>query len=202
VRHVGGRAVAAALALLLVALVGSTCATASPVHATAYVPPFPIEVMERPFEPRQLPPGGVHVGTIGLDLVPVPATTPVRIPLAGALALFDAEGARAHSATRVAGRLVVVSDGDWGDIGELPRPTFTDRLSWLLVYSGTQVTFHGSPAGGPDFVSRLIVDPERAYETIINSWLCTSYGLVDATTGVPREDWQSCQTRGPNPVGP
>lgn len=92
------------------AIVGSTCAAASPVHETAYVPPFPDEVMSRPFEPRQLPPGGVHVGSIGLDLVPVPATTPVRIPLAGALALFDPEGDRAHGATRGAGRLVIASD--------------------------------------------------------------------------------------------
>lgn len=88
--QVGARAVTAGLALLLVALVGSAFAAASPVHATAYVPPLPIEVMERPFEPRQLPPDGVHVGTIGLDLMPVPASTPVRIPLAGAFALFDA----------------------------------------------------------------------------------------------------------------
>ena len=88
--RVGARVVTRGLALLLVALVGSTFATASPVHATAHVPPFPVEVMERPFDPRQLPPGGVHVGTIGLDLVPVPASTPVRIPFDSAFALFDA----------------------------------------------------------------------------------------------------------------
>lgn len=140
---VGARRITSGLALLLVALAGSTSTTVSPVHATVYVPPLPVEVMERPFEPRPLPPGGVHVGTIGLDLVPVPTTTPVRIPLAGALVLFDADGARARSATRVAGRLVVASDGDWGDIREPPGPTFTDRLSWLLVYSGTHVTLFG-----------------------------------------------------------
>jgi len=199
---VGARRITSGLALLLVALVGSTCATASPVHARAYVPPFPVEVMERRFEPRQLPPGGVHVGTIGLDLVPVPATTPVRIPLAGALALFDAEGARARSATRVAGRLVVASDGDWGDIGEPPRPTFTDRLSWLLVYSGTHVTLFGLGSGGPTHLTRLLVDVGAYYRSISDGFDCTSYGLVDATTGVLRLDWQLCATRGPNPVEP
>jgi hypothetical protein len=197
------RAATVGLSMLLVALVGSTCATASPVHATAYVPPLPVEVMERPFNPRRLPPGGVHVGSIGLDLVPVPATTPVRISLAGALALFDPEGTRTHAATRVAGRLVIASDGDWGDIGNPPPPppTFTDRLSWLLVYSGTHTTLFGLGAGGPNLLTRMLVDENAYYRSITDGFSCTSYGLIDATTGASRLDWQLCEPRRPNPVG-
>lgn len=199
--QVGVRAAVLGLAPLLVALAGSTFATASPVRTTAYVPPFPVEKMERPFEPRQLPAGGVHVGSIGLDLVPVPASTPVRIPLTGALDVFDPEGGRAHGATRVAGRLVVASDGDWGDIGKPQRPTFTNRLSWLLAYSGTHATLFGLGAGGPNLLTRMLVDVDAYYRSITDSFDCTTYGLVDATSGVSRLDWQLCETRGKDPVG-
>ncbi len=98
--------------------------------------------------------------------------------------------------------MVVASDGDWGDIGAPPpKPTFTDRLSWLLVYSGRHATLFGLGAGGPNLLTRMLVDENAYYRSITNGFYCTSYGLIDATTGDSRLDWQLCQTRGTNAPG-
>jgi hypothetical protein len=191
--QVGVRGVTKGLALLLVALVGSTWASASPARNNRWIPPLPVSTSNEPVEPLPLSAGGVRLVTSGLDLTPADGAT-AMISMSRSLAILDKTGDLPHRASGFGGRLVRVSDGDWG-AGQ--ASTFTNRLSWLVVFVETPVMSFGT-AVEPRLIARFYVPPFSVYDDVMAGFACTDYRLVDATTGVFFATWQACEHRAPS----
>jgi len=186
------RARSVGVGLVLVAcLLGAACAPGPTLHETRWVPPLPVGATNDPVEALPPPVGGVRIVTSGLDIVPTSGAT-ARISLSRALAILDVTGDLPHQASGFGGRLVLASDGDWGMPGQVP--TFTDRLSWLVVFVDAPV-FPFASSVQPRLIARFYVPPRSVYADVMASFTCTDYRLVDAITGDFFETWQACERR-------
>lgn len=186
-----------ALGLILVAcLVGAACAAGPTVQETRWVPPLPVGTTNKPVEALPPPSAGVRLTTSGLDIAPTSGAA--RISLSRALAILDVTGDLPHRASGFGGRLVVASDGDWGAAEQ--TPTFTDRLSWLVVFIDSPV-MPFAPSVQPRLIARFYVPPHSVYDDVMAGFSCTDYRLVDATTGQFFGTWQACERRAPSAGG-
>jgi len=111
---------------------------------------------------------------------------------------LDVTGDLPHRASGFGGRLVVASDGDWGAAEQ--TPTFTDRLSWLVVFIDSPV-MPFAPSVQPRLIARFYVPPHSVYDDVMAGFSCTDYRLVDATTGQFFGTWQACERRAPSAGG-
>lgn len=174
----------------VVCLLGAACAVVPAVRDARWIPPLPVSVDGNPVEPLPGPDGGVRIVTSGLDITPAARPT-AQISLSDALAILDGTGDLPHQASGFGGRLVLASNGDWGEVAG-QSPTFTDRLSWLVVFVDTPVFPYGLSVE-PSLASGFYVPPHSYYDVVLAGFTCADYRLVDAVSGDFFETWQVCR---------